>query len=254
MTDKITQNSINEFREYLAGRGKGKGEVIQVNLPELSVAEIRKELSMTQAEFAQAFCIALNTIKNWEQGIRKPDAAARSYLVTIKYAPSSVLAALEAYRQETSVSESVEESNIISLDNLSSKKSNALLDRNPVKSQSQLPLVTNWISKNVIISLNAPVRLAASSSASSATNQDYLNVLATVDFETAPGFFHADEKGNILLAGVTDKQLTYLKINSRRFKLRWKDKLNLFSCVGLGMAEFREIVKETKSDIEVALI
>jgi putative transcriptional regulator len=49
---------------------------------------------MSQAEFAQAFCINPRTLQEWEQGRRKPDATTRAYLAVIARNPKAVLDAL----------------------------------------------------------------------------------------------------------------------------------------------------------------
>ncbi len=58
--------------------------------------EIRERLGMTQREFAQAFHIALGTLRDWEQGVRRPDSTAQAYLWVIEENPKAVLIALRA--------------------------------------------------------------------------------------------------------------------------------------------------------------
>ena len=62
--------------------------------PALNPTEIRKQLKMTQSEFADAFGVPLVTLREWEQGLREPDPAARSYLRVIAKDPEAVRAAL----------------------------------------------------------------------------------------------------------------------------------------------------------------
>ena len=56
--------------------------------------EIRQKLQMTQEQFAAEFRIPLGTLRDWEQGVRVPDTAARSYLRVISKNPQAVLEAL----------------------------------------------------------------------------------------------------------------------------------------------------------------
>lgn len=56
--------------------------------------EIRQKLQMTQEQFAVEFHIPLGTLRDWEQGVRWPDTAARSYLRVIAKNPQAVLEAL----------------------------------------------------------------------------------------------------------------------------------------------------------------
>lgn len=57
--------------------------------------EIRKKLHMTQEQFAMQFQVPLGTLRDWEQGAKEPDTAARSYLRVIEKAPQTVMQALE---------------------------------------------------------------------------------------------------------------------------------------------------------------
>jgi putative transcriptional regulator len=45
--------------------------------------EIRQRLHMTQEQFATRFQLPLGTLRDWEQGVREPDSAAKSYLKAI---------------------------------------------------------------------------------------------------------------------------------------------------------------------------
>src|SRR5215216_6710802 len=56
---------------------------------------IRQRLGLTQREFAQQFQIALGTLRDWEQGARRPDSAARAYLRVIAAAPDAVRGILQ---------------------------------------------------------------------------------------------------------------------------------------------------------------
>src|SRR5688572_586257 len=52
--------------------------------------EIRQHLGLTQREFSQQFQIALGTLRDWEQGARRPDRAAKAYLRVIAATPDAV--------------------------------------------------------------------------------------------------------------------------------------------------------------------
>ena len=58
------------------------------------VKVIRRALDLSQEEFAQRFRIPLGTLRDWEQGRKEPDAAARAYLVVIARNPAAVSEAL----------------------------------------------------------------------------------------------------------------------------------------------------------------
>jgi putative transcriptional regulator len=57
---------------------------------------LRKQLGMTQDEFAKALRIPLSTLRNWEQGRVLPDPAARSLLTIVAKNPKAALKALAA--------------------------------------------------------------------------------------------------------------------------------------------------------------
>jgi putative transcriptional regulator len=59
---------------------------------------IRRALGMSQEEFSTRFHIPLGTLRDWEQGRKDPDAAARAYLVVIGRKPDAVLDALAVAR------------------------------------------------------------------------------------------------------------------------------------------------------------
>ena len=59
---------------------------------------IRRALGLSQEEFAARFHIPLGTLRDWEQGRKAPDAAARAYLIVIGRNPSAVAEALQPAR------------------------------------------------------------------------------------------------------------------------------------------------------------
>ena len=61
------------------------------------VSTIRRALKLSQAEFADAFHIPIGTLRDWEQGRKEPDAAARD-LHGIAREPKTVRKALERGR------------------------------------------------------------------------------------------------------------------------------------------------------------
>ena len=55
---------------------------------------IRVKLHMTQQQFAEQFGLPLGTLRDWEQHLHEPDAAARNYLRVIAKDPEAVIQAL----------------------------------------------------------------------------------------------------------------------------------------------------------------
>jgi putative transcriptional regulator len=62
------------------------------------VRVIRRALKLSQEEFAARFHIPVGTVRDWEQGRKDPDAAARAYLVVIGRNPGAVSDALRSER------------------------------------------------------------------------------------------------------------------------------------------------------------
>lgn len=58
--------------------------------PELDVTKLRKELGFSQREFSKIYHINLQTLRNWEQGIRTPDSTGQAYLRCIAKDPEAV--------------------------------------------------------------------------------------------------------------------------------------------------------------------
>jgi putative transcriptional regulator len=59
------------------------------------VRVIRRALGLSQEEFATRFHIPLGTLRDWEQGRKDPDTAARAYLRVIGHNPDAVIEALK---------------------------------------------------------------------------------------------------------------------------------------------------------------
>jgi putative transcriptional regulator len=56
----------------------------------VDVKTIRQQMGLSQSSFANRFGLSLYTLRNWEQGKRQPDPAARAYLKVIEKAPDVV--------------------------------------------------------------------------------------------------------------------------------------------------------------------
>lgn len=91
----FVETVIEGLTEAVAfARGSEAGARINVvEVPD--VRAIRRQLHMSQHEFASAFRIPLATLKNWEQGRRAPDAPAAAYLQAISRRPHLIRDALQ---------------------------------------------------------------------------------------------------------------------------------------------------------------
>ncbi len=92
---KFAKDLIAGMTEAVAyADGKEAGTAVHVvEVPD--VRAIRRQLHMTQHEFADAYRIPLATLKNWEQGRRAPDAPAAAYLQAISRKPLVIREALQ---------------------------------------------------------------------------------------------------------------------------------------------------------------
>lgn len=61
-----------------------------------NLREIRDHLHMTQEQFSREFDLPIGTVRDWEQGLKKPDSAARTLLRVIAHNPDAVIEALKA--------------------------------------------------------------------------------------------------------------------------------------------------------------
>ena len=64
--------------------------------PQPRVKVLRRVLGLSQGEFSEQFRIPIGTLRDWEQGRKEPDAAARAYLVVIARNPDAVRKALSS--------------------------------------------------------------------------------------------------------------------------------------------------------------
>lgn len=64
--------------------------------PEVDVAAIRKRSGLSQDRFAKRFGFSAGAVRDWEQGRRRPDPAARTLLLVIDREPEAVDRALRA--------------------------------------------------------------------------------------------------------------------------------------------------------------
>src|SRR5260221_2799861 len=87
---------LEDAAPYFAGR-KERGRATKVYVPAaVNVRAIRTRLRLSQTEFARRYALPLASLRKWEQGARKPDAATRAYLTLIARNPKIVADTLRA--------------------------------------------------------------------------------------------------------------------------------------------------------------
>jgi len=96
MDDKLFQEltaSIKEAGEIRRGEQKVSRSFIFSNV---SVREVRAKTGLSQTQFAALLGVSPATLRNWEQGRRKPTGPARTLLRIVSISPKLVLEALHA--------------------------------------------------------------------------------------------------------------------------------------------------------------
>ncbi len=97
MDDKLFKELNANLKEAVkVAKGTSAPKSIYVVLSPAEIKAIRASVKMSQAIFARSFQLSLDTIKGWEQGKRKPDAAAANYLRMIQADPEHVQRTLAA--------------------------------------------------------------------------------------------------------------------------------------------------------------
>ena len=87
---KQLREARDDIRAYKAG-DKSRLRVHTVTVPEtVNVKKVRAKLKMSQAEFSLHYGFKAATVRDWEQGRRKPDRAARILLTVIDKEPEVI--------------------------------------------------------------------------------------------------------------------------------------------------------------------
>lgn len=81
-------NSVRQGGEILKRKRKASRSF---NWEDPNVSQIRKTYGLSQKKFASLLGISLATLRNWEQGRRKPEGAARVLLFVAAKHPEAVL-------------------------------------------------------------------------------------------------------------------------------------------------------------------
>lgn len=81
----VGQQLIEAVQQAINAKKPGK-----MVRPSINVTELRKQLKMTQKEFADSYYIKLQTLRNWEQEKRTPDSTTLAYLTCIAERPKLI--------------------------------------------------------------------------------------------------------------------------------------------------------------------
>jgi putative transcriptional regulator len=91
---KFGKDLIASAHEALAIATGTKKAPLRIDAEAIDVAAIRKRLNLSQTRFADTFGLSAATVRDWEQGRRRPDRTARALLTVISRRPEAVIAAL----------------------------------------------------------------------------------------------------------------------------------------------------------------
>ena len=86
--DKM-MSGLRDAEAYLDGELSGS-ETHEIELPEPDVRRIRERTGLSQVAFARSIGVAPGTVRNWEQGRRRPRGAARVLLALLDEEPAAV--------------------------------------------------------------------------------------------------------------------------------------------------------------------
>ncbi len=97
MDDKLFKELNANLKEAVKiAKGTKAPKTVYAVLKPAEIKAIRSSVGMSQTDFANTFRLSLDTLKGWEQGKRKPDAAAANFLCVIKADADFVRRALAA--------------------------------------------------------------------------------------------------------------------------------------------------------------
>ncbi len=79
---------------------RGDKEPARVHLPPgaVDVRALRERLGLSRPAFAERFGLAVAAVRDWEQGLRRPDPAARVLLMVIARTPEALAEAVAEAR------------------------------------------------------------------------------------------------------------------------------------------------------------
>ena len=93
--DKFNFDQLVESIKEMKQIKKGKLKAAKVTkFDSISIKAIREELHQSQTEFAFMIGVSPSTLRNWEQGLRRPEGPAHALLKIAQKNPQAVYNAL----------------------------------------------------------------------------------------------------------------------------------------------------------------
>lgn len=91
-TQIARQAREDESADFVAAWQAGHTRIVEP----IDVSAIRAKTGLSQERFARAFRISPHTLRNWEQGRRRPEGPAKALLLAIQRDPRALVRALRA--------------------------------------------------------------------------------------------------------------------------------------------------------------
>lgn len=92
---RVDAMTDEDIARQVAGNPDAAPLLTDVEAAVAMIRGMRKRLGLSQAAFAVAFRIPVGTLRDWEQGRKRPDATAQTYLRVIAREPAAVVRALK---------------------------------------------------------------------------------------------------------------------------------------------------------------
>lgn len=84
---------------YAQGQTVAGARKAVIDVPTIDVRALRQRLNLTQQSFAATFGFSLSSVRNWEQGSRRPEKSARILLAVIDRHPEAIKETLAGLEQ-----------------------------------------------------------------------------------------------------------------------------------------------------------
>ena len=92
---RVDERRLDETTEQDIARQQMSDDAESMQDAARFARRVRKRLGLTQSEFSRRIDVSLDTIRNWEQGKRRPTGAAKALLKVLDKAPEVALKALD---------------------------------------------------------------------------------------------------------------------------------------------------------------
>jgi putative transcriptional regulator len=101
MRDDLFQELLDSVSETAAViRGEAPASGNSGSIPEVDVAAVRHGLDLSQARFAALLGISMHTLRNWEQGRRRPEGPAQALLRIAERRPQVIVEVMQELMAE----------------------------------------------------------------------------------------------------------------------------------------------------------